>query len=191
MKNGQTPGYPRFQGRNRYDSFCYPQSGFSLEEKHLTLSKIGTLRVKVHRKVEGTIKTCTIKHEAGQWYVILSCEVEQPEPLPLSYEDVGIDLGITHFAALSNGEFIESPRHYRKAEKKLKKLQETLARKKRTSHRRKRAVKEIIRSTSKSQESAPRFRTQSYSQVSQPLSSHCAGGTPNKKPCQTPGTKAG
>ncbi len=145
MKNGQTPGYPRFQGRNRYDSFCYPQSGFSLEEKHLTLSKIRTLRVKVHRKVEGTIKTCTIKHEAGQWYVILSCEVEQPEPLPLSYEDVGIDLGITHFAALSNGEFIESPRHYRKAEKKLKKLQETLARKKRTSHRRKRAVKEIIR----------------------------------------------
>src|SRR2546429_2750860 len=72
VKNGEKPGYPRFQGRNRYNSFTYPQSGFSLEEKHITLSKIGTLRVKVHRKVEGTIKTCTIKHEAGQWYVILS-----------------------------------------------------------------------------------------------------------------------
>ena len=145
VKNGEKPGYPRFQGRNRYDSFTYPQSGFSLEEKHITLSKIGTLRVKVHRKVEGTIKTCTIKHESGQWYVILSCEVKGSEPLPISYEDVGIDLGITHFAALSNGEFIESPRHYRKAEKKLKKLQEALSRKKRGSHRRKRAVRAIAK----------------------------------------------
>ena len=135
----------RFQGRHRYDSFSYPQSGFSLEEKHITLSKIGTLRVKVHRKVEGTIKTCTIKHEAGQWYVILSCEVKGSEPLPLSYEDVGIDLGITHFAALSNGEFIEAPRHYRKAEKKLKKLQAALSRKKRGSHRRKRAVRAMAK----------------------------------------------
>lgn len=145
VKNGEKPGYPRFAGRNRYDSFCYPQSGFSLEEKHITLSKIGTLRVKSHRNVEGTIKTCTIKHESGQWYAILSCEVKQPEPLPISYEDVGIDLGITHFAALSNGEFIESPRHYRKAERKLKKLQEALSRKKRGSHRRKRAVQAVAR----------------------------------------------
>ena len=58
---------------------------------------------------------------------------------------MGIDLGITHFVALSNGEFIESPRHYRKAEKKLKKLQEALSRKKRGSHRRQRTVKAIGR----------------------------------------------
>jgi putative transposase len=145
VKNGEKPGYPRFQGRNRYNSFTYPQSGFSLEGKQVTLSKIGPLKVKVHRKVEGTIKTCTIKHESGHWYVILSCEVEQPETLPLSYEDVGIDLGITHFAALSNGEFIESPRHYRKAEKKLKQLQEALSRKKRGSHRRKKAVQAVAK----------------------------------------------
>ncbi|GCE50055.1 putative transposase [Thermosporothrix hazakensis] len=145
VKNGEKPGYPRFQGRNRYSSFTYPQSGFSLEEKHLTLSKIGTLKVKVHRTIEGAIKTCTIKHESGQWYVIFSCEVKQPEPLPVSYEDVGIDLGITHFAALSNGDFIDSPRHYRQAEKKLKKLQEALSRKKRGSHRRKRAVQAIAK----------------------------------------------
>jgi len=145
VREGQNPGYPRFQGRNRFTSFTYPQSGFSLSEKHVTLAKIGTLRVKVYRKVEGAIKTCTIKHESGQWYVILSCEVKQPEPLPLSSEDVGIDLGLTHFAALSNGEFIESPRHYRKAEKKLKKLQEALARKKRGSHRRKKAIRAVAR----------------------------------------------
>lgn len=145
VNEGQTPGYPRFQGRNRYDSFTYPQSGIALEEKKITLSKIGTLQFKVHRKVEGTIKTCTIKHEAGQWYVILSCEMNQPEQLPVSLEDVGIDLGIIHFAALSNGEFLKSPRHYRKAEKKLKKLQEALSRKKRGSHRRAAAVKAVAK----------------------------------------------
>jgi len=145
VQNGEEPGYPRFQGRNRYDSFTYPQSGFFLEEKHITLSKIGTLRVKANRNVEGTIKTCTIKHESGQWYVTLSCEVNQPEPLPPSHEDVGIDLGITHFAALSHGEFIESPRHHRRAEKKLKKLQEALSRKKRGSHRRKKAVQAVAK----------------------------------------------
>lgn len=145
VREGQNPGYPRFQGRNRFTSFTYPQSGFSLSGKHITLSKIGTLRVKVHRKVEGATKTCTIKHEAGQWYVILSCEVTQPEPLPMGYENVGIDLGITHFAALSNGEYIESPRHYRKAEKRLKKLQEALSRKKHRSHRRKKAVQAVAK----------------------------------------------
>jgi putative transposase len=86
-----------------------------------------------------------LNHEAGQWYVILSCEVNQPEPLPIRSEEVGIDLGITHFAALSNGEFIESPRHYRKAEKRLKKLQEALSRKKRGSHRRKKAVQAVAK----------------------------------------------
>lgn len=145
VKNSEKPGYPRFQGHNRYDSFTYPQSGFSLEEKHVTLSKIGTIKVKVHRKVEGTIKTCTVKHESGQWYAVFSCECIQPEPLPVSYEDVGIDLGITHFAALSNGEFIESPRHYRKAEKRLKKLHKALSRKKHGSHRRKRAMKAVTK----------------------------------------------
>lgn len=61
VREGQKPGYPRFQGCNRFTSFTYPQVGFSLCEKHITLSKIGTIRVKVHRKVDGPIKTCMIK----------------------------------------------------------------------------------------------------------------------------------
>jgi putative transposase len=61
----------------------------------------------------------------------------------VSYEDVGIDLGVTHFAALSDGTFIEQPRHYRLAEKKLARLQQVLARKKRGSHRRKKAVNQL------------------------------------------------
>jgi len=143
VANGEEPGYPRFQGRNRYDSFTYPQGGYSLtHDNRVSLSKIGSIKIKLHREIEGTIKTCTIKHEAGQWYVIFSCEVE-PEPLPVSNDTVGIDLGLLHFATLSTGETIENPRYFRKGEKKLAMLQQALARKKRGSHRRKKAVKQV------------------------------------------------
>jgi putative transposase len=89
------------------------------------------------------IKTLTIKREGEQWYAVCTCELEKPEALPVSYEDVGIDLGVRHFAALSTGAFIESPRHYRTSEQKLKKLQEDVSRKQRGSHRRARAVQRM------------------------------------------------
>jgi putative transposase len=145
VKNGEKPGFPRFKGHNWYDSFCYPDgAGWKLKDGYLYLSKIGVVKVKLHRPVEGKIKTCTVKREGEHWYVTFSCEVEA-EALEVVYEDVGIDLGITHFAALSNGEMIDNPRHYRRAEKKLKKLQEALSRKKKGSHRRKKAVKAVAR----------------------------------------------
>lgn len=157
-RNGETPGYPRFQGRDRYDSFCYPDgAGWKLDTKErppdkkgmvkvsLHLSKIGVVKLHLHRSMVGTVKTLTIKREGEHWYAVFSCEVEQPEPLSVSYEDVGIDLGVTHFAALSTGDFIEHPRHFRRAEKHLAHAQHALARKKRGSHRRKRAVREVVR----------------------------------------------
>jgi len=62
VKSGETPGYPRFQGKERYDSFTYPQGGYSLTaDNRVCLSKIGSIKVKMHRKIQGTIKTCTIK----------------------------------------------------------------------------------------------------------------------------------
>jgi putative transposase len=142
-KQGEKPGYPRFQGRNRYDSFCYPQGGYSLmQDNRVCLSKIGAIKVKLHRQINGTIKTCTIKREGDCWFVVFACEVES-EPLPEKSEAVGIDLGLLHFATLSTGETIENPRYYRKAEKKLERLQQALSRKKRGSHRRKKVVKQV------------------------------------------------
>jgi putative transposase len=120
-----------------------PENKKGMVRVNLHLSKLGTVKLHLHRNIEGTIKTLTIKREGEHWYACFSCEIGKPEALPVSYEDVGIDLGITHFAAMSNGEFIDHPRHYRKAEKKLKKLQEALSRKKRGSHRRARAVKRV------------------------------------------------
>ena len=83
-KRGDTPGYPRLQGRDRYDSFCFPQAGFSLtHDTRVTLSKIGSIKVKLHRGIKGKIKTCSIKREGSHWYIIFSCEVETC-PLPVS-----------------------------------------------------------------------------------------------------------
>jgi putative transposase len=144
-KTGETPGYPRFQGRDRYDSFTYPQCGYSLtHDDRVCLSKIGSMKVKLHRDRQGTIKTCTIKREGTCWYVVFSCEVKQ-HILPVSDSVVGIDLGLLHFATLSTGETIENPRYFRKGAQKLARLQHVLSKKKRGSHRRKKAVKRVAK----------------------------------------------
>ena len=142
--NGETPGYPRFQGRDRYDSFTYPDiAGWKLEGNQLHLSKIGTIKVVLHRPIEGTIKTVTIKKEVDQWYVCFSCEVPDAEKLPISYEDIGIDLGVSHLATLSNGVMIEHPRYYRRAKKKLEVAHQAVSRGKKGSHRRSKAKKQL------------------------------------------------
>ena len=145
VKAGQTPGYPRFMSKHRYDSFCYPDaSGWKIDGKRLCLTRIGDINIRLHRPITGKVKTCTVKREGDQWYVIFSCEVE-PQPLEVSDQAVGIDLGLLHLATLSTGETIEHPRYYRKGEKKLEKLQQALSRKKRGSHRRHRAVKQVAK----------------------------------------------
>ena len=146
VKHGEKPGYPRFQAYGRYDSFTFPQFGFSLTEDHrVCLSKIGTIKVKFPTKKkanppQGTMKTCTVKREGEHWSVVFTCEVEQELVYHSSHESVGIDLGLLHFGTLSDGSTIENPRHLRRSEQKLKKLQANLANKKRGSKRRRKAA---------------------------------------------------
>lgn len=126
-KAGEKPGFPRFRGEHRYNSFCFPQSGFSLVGKELKLSKIGTLRVKMHRPIQGIIKTCTLRRNAsGEWSASFSCEVEL-FPQETKEESVGIDVGLEKFATLSNGEQIENPRFFKQGQKALAKAQRKLA----------------------------------------------------------------
>lgn len=128
VKAGQKPGYPRFRGKGRYDSFTYPQKGFKLlDNGRLRLSKIGDVKIRLHRPIEGTIKILTIKRDTlGNWYASFSCEID-PEPLPPSSKVVGIDVGLTHFATLSTGEHISNPRFFRQDEKVLAKAQRRLS----------------------------------------------------------------
>jgi len=121
-KTERTPGYPRLKGKGQYDSITYPQEGYKVSQSTITLSKIGQVKVKIHRACPGTIKTCTVRKDGEKWYVCLSCEYE-PVPLPPCDDSVGIDVGLKTFAALSNGEFIENPRFFRKEETALAKAQ--------------------------------------------------------------------
>ncbi|GHO79261.1 transposase [Ktedonobacter sp. SOSP1-85] len=145
VNNHETPGFPRFQGRNHYDSFTYPQAGFSLKNGRIELSKIGHVKLKLHREVLGTVKTCTIKREGQCWYVCLACEVQACPRTPYIDDAVGIDLGVSKLATLSTGDVIENPRHSRKAEKKLAKAQQGLSRKKRGSKRRKKVIQRVAK----------------------------------------------
>ena len=127
VKAGEKPGYPRFRGYGRYDSFTFKQSGFELRDNGLLLSKIGTVKILLHRPIEGRIKTLTIQRDAvGNWYACFACEVE-PEPLPFNELAVGVDVGLESFATLSNGMKIENPRFFRIDEKELAKAQRKLS----------------------------------------------------------------
>jgi putative transposase len=144
VKRKVKAGFPRFRALSRYDSFTYPQGGFALEGSKLTLSKIGKVKIKLHRLIEGKIKTCTVKRECGRWYVCFSVECEDKTLLPSS-ESIGIDVGLSVFATLSDGTEIENPRYFEKAQAKLRKAQRRVSRKKKGSTRRRKAVQRLAR----------------------------------------------
>lgn len=148
VKAGEKPGYPRFRSARRYDSFTYPQSGFHLNGNRLKLSKIGSVKVKLHRPIEGEIKTLSIRRLNGKWYACFSVEVDA-KPLPATNTAVGLDVGLEKFAATSDGEFFANPRHLRQSEKKLKRIQRTVSRRKKGSQRRHRAVQNLARAHEK------------------------------------------
>jgi len=131
VKNEEEPGYPRFKGKGRYDSFTYTQSGFSIvsasqaasHDIRVCLSKIGSIKLVYHRPIKGKIKTLTIhRSSTGKWYASFSVECD-PERLPQRTSQVGIDVGLKTFATFSDGTEIENPRFFRKEEKALAKVQ--------------------------------------------------------------------
>jgi putative transposase len=116
-------GYPRFKSYGRYDSFTFKQSGFSLDGNRLVISKIGNVYIELHRPIVGRIRTLTVRRDAlGNWYACFSCEAEEA-PLPPTDKVVGVDLGLSTFAALSNGEKIARQRWMRQDEKDIARLQ--------------------------------------------------------------------
>ena len=146
-QNGEQPGYPRFRGPDRYDSFCYPQapSGCQLNGDRLTLFGIGTVRVVLHRPLEGKPKTvCVRRSSTGKWYVTFACEGE-PAPLPAAEEQAGIDVGLASFATLSTAETIANPRFFRQEEKALAKAQRDLAREAKGTPKRRERRKVVAR----------------------------------------------
>jgi putative transposase len=125
---GEAPGFPRFQGNGRYDSITFPQVpvGCKLEAgtQRLYVMNVGRIKLVYHRSLEGAPKTATIRRRStGKWFVTFSCECPEPAPLPETGQQVGIDVGLKTYAALSTGAEIANPRFFRQEEKALAKAQ--------------------------------------------------------------------
>jgi len=144
VKTSEKPGYPRFKGFDRYDSFTFPQSGFRLFDNKLKLSKVGFVKINLHRSVVGIVKNCTIRRRAGKWYTCFSVDYES-KPLRKSNKAVGIDVGLKNFATFSTKEKIENPRFFKIDQKALAKAQRKLSKQTKGTLKRKKVKKVVVR----------------------------------------------
>jgi putative transposase len=142
VQRGEKVGFPRFKARNRWNSFTFKEygNGARLDNGYLVLSKIGRIAVRWSRPIEGTPKTVTITKEADGWYVAFACAEVPAQLLQPTGNTTGIDLGIESFATLADGSMIHNPRHSRRAARYLAKCQRRVSRRKKGSHRRRKAV---------------------------------------------------
>jgi putative transposase len=142
-QRGEKAGFPRFKGRNRYHSLTFKEygNGARLDNGSLVLGKIGRISVHWSRPIEGTPKTVTISKEPDGWYVAVSCVDASVEPMPFTRQETGIDMGLETFATLSNGQRIFYPSYYDKAQAYLRRCQRRVARRKKGSNRRRKAIK--------------------------------------------------
>ncbi|MDQ0946286.1 transposase [Streptomyces phaeochromogenes] len=136
VTSGDAPGYPRFRGVNRFDTVDFPKDGDGCRwdstphdpTTRVRFQGVGHVKVNQHRAVAGRVKTVSVKREGRKWFVVLTAEQDQPEPLPATGSVAGIDLGIASFLADSHGEFVPNPRHGRTAAAKLEAAQQALSR---------------------------------------------------------------
>ena len=143
-KRGRKIGHIRFKGCGWYNTLNYKQSGFKLDQDHglLHLSKIGDIRIKLYRKIEGCIKAVIIKREGKRWFAIVQAD-QEPQPLPETQEAIGLDVGLISFVVDSEGNNIENPRCAEQSADKLAKLQRKLARAEKGSNNR-RVIKDKV-----------------------------------------------
>ena len=147
VRAGQTPGYPRFKPVQRWDSVTWPSDGDGCKWKpdysQVYFKGIGVLKVMMHRPQLGVVKTLTLKREGRQWFVVLSFDDVPARPLPVTGEDVGVDVGVARFVTLSDGQIVENPRFTRNAAVELAEAQQTVARRVKGSQNQKRARRKV------------------------------------------------
>jgi len=151
--NGKRSGKPRFKSQGRFRSIAFPDP---IKPKHIQgrfiqLPKIGKLKLILHRPLPDgfKVKTAAIIKKVDGYYLTLSLQdstvpVLTPDA-PEMENTIGIDMGLKSFLTDDSGEEIAIPQHYRKAEKRLKRLQRSLSRKKKGSNRRKKSIKRVAK----------------------------------------------
>ncbi len=135
------PGFPRFKSAKRYSSLTYPQASCFeiIGTNRLQVSKVGLMKIVLHRPINGEIKTMTIKKTpTGKWFAVFSCEVpfDAVKRHPNPEREIGVDVGLENFATLSDGTKIENPRFLIEAQDRLATLQRRLSKKKKGSKNR-------------------------------------------------------
>ena len=147
--NGNKSGRPRFKGVGQYKTFTYPQvKRPHFANNKITLSKIGDVKVIVHRPIPVgfDIETVSVTKKADGYYVTLSLDDQTVPTIKPDFNSdniVGIDVGLIDFYVASDGSRINAPKHLRKAERKLKSAQRRVSRRKKSSNRRKKAIKKL------------------------------------------------
>ncbi|WP_026369206.1 RNA-guided endonuclease InsQ/TnpB family protein [Kallotenue papyrolyticum] len=146
VKSGQKAGYPRFRGRNRFDSFGFKEygNGFKIDGRRLRVSGIGRIAVRWHRPLEGTIKTLRLIKKASGWYACFSVEYT-PQPLAPTGRDVGVDVGIASLITTSDGASVPPQHWYKREQRKLRVLQRRVARRTKGGKNRRKAVVQLQR----------------------------------------------
>lgn len=127
-------GYPHYKSSDRYLSFTYPQpkavQKTFAKQGYVNLSKIGLVKMRAHRPFNrANVTQINVKRYANQWMCNISVKAPDMEAGQSAETAVGIDVGLSSFAALSDETKVENPRYLRKAEKQLKRVQRQLSRK--------------------------------------------------------------
>lgn len=141
VKNGNGKvGFPRFKGKDRYDSFTLKQAGWKLDGKYLSIRNVGRFKLRLSRPIEGDIKIVTIRKEAtGKWYACFSCGNVPEKRLPESGRVIGLDVGIKSFLVDSEGNKVDNPAYFRQSERLLRRRQRRLCLRVKGSHGRRKA----------------------------------------------------
>lgn len=141
IKQGKVKaGFPRFKGKNRYDSFTLKNNNWKLEGKYLTIRNIGKLKLHLSRPIQGDIKTITIRRTpTNKWYACFSCDNVPERKLPKSDKIIGLDVGIKSFLTDSEGNKVDNPKFLKHSLKKLRIKQRRLSRASKGSNRRKKS----------------------------------------------------
>lgn len=152
VKAGGKPGYPRFKGAGWFDTVEWPSDGdgcrWDSDPNHPTrtrvrLQGIGHVKVHQHRAITGRVKTVSVKREGRRWYVVLSCDDVPSDPLPATGAVVGVDMGTASFLTTDIGRHVDNPKFLKRSARRLAKAQRDLARKRRKSKRRGKAVARV------------------------------------------------
>jgi len=138
--------FPRFKKKGMGDRFRYPEAKqFKIDagNSRVFLPKLGWIRYRNSRELLGTAKNITVSSNGGKWFVSIQTEREIAEPVHPSTSIIGIDVGITRFATLSDGRFIEPLNTFRKDEQRLARYQRAMSRKTKLSNNWKKAKAKV------------------------------------------------